>query len=234
MERDTLNNIPAEQAANFNSHAHVERDYERLRDALSLNISTHTLTWSVTIAEFVVFRIIHISTHTLTWSVTRQWIFTPIVTTISTHTLTWSVTFGGMTGNDNTVHFNSHAHVERDQMIGSVWSRVLHFNSHAHVERDLTCHKLVVCPEVISTHTLTWSVTQFKECMTESRMISTHTLTWSVTLQFCAKCGRWWISTHTLTWSVTCCLKNTFCYGLYFNSHAHVERDSRTFCRRSI
>ena len=152
----------------------------------------------------MVFRIIHISTHTLTWSVTRQWIFTPIVTTISTHTLTWSVTFGGMTGNDNTVHFNSHAHVERDlfisavtfssvnfnshahverdQMIGSVWSRVLHFNSHAHVERDLTCHKLVVCPEVISTHTLTWSVTQFKECMTESRMISTHTLTWSVTI----------------------------------------------------
>ena len=103
-----------------------------------LIISTHTLTWSVTIAEFVVFRIIHISTHTLTWSVTRQWIFTPIVTTISTHTLTWSVTFGGMTGNDNTVHFNSHAHVERDLFISAVTFSSVNFNSHAHVERDVT------------------------------------------------------------------------------------------------
>ena len=38
--------------------------------------------------------------------------------------------------------------------------------------------------------------------------------------------GSYYISTHTLTWSVTFC---RFCYLLYldyFNSHAHVERDS--------
>ena len=33
------------------------------------------------------------------------------------------------------------------------------------------------------------------------------------------------ISTHTLTWSVTCRYVAWFCYGLHFNSHAHVERD---------
>ena len=77
---------------NFNSHAHVERDQLLKITMLSLSISTHTLTWSVTIAEFVVFRIIHISTHTLTWSVTEKLVVESIDIIISTHTLTWSVT----------------------------------------------------------------------------------------------------------------------------------------------
>ena len=54
--------------------------------------------------------------------------------------------------------FNSHAHVERDQLFYChVW--VYHyFNSHAHVERDLkSCN--VATRKEISTHTLTWSVT---------------------------------------------------------------------------
>ena len=34
------------------------------------NISTHTLTWSVTIAALGVAEVVEISTHTLTWSVT--------------------------------------------------------------------------------------------------------------------------------------------------------------------
>ena len=33
---------------NFNSHAHVERDPNNYTDKIDLNISTHTLTWSVT------------------------------------------------------------------------------------------------------------------------------------------------------------------------------------------
>ena len=35
--------------ANFNSHAHVERDFTRYIVNNTKNISTHTLTWSVTL-----------------------------------------------------------------------------------------------------------------------------------------------------------------------------------------
>ena len=78
--------------ANFNSHAHVERDNHRPIFEDNLSISTHTLTWSVTdlaaalwtCTEFQLTRSrgawlfifhepiesYHISTHTLTWSVT--------------------------------------------------------------------------------------------------------------------------------------------------------------------
>ena len=55
----------------FNSHAHVERDYLQ-SDTFhnDLVISTHTLTWSVTIIECALKFYNDISTHTLTWSVT--------------------------------------------------------------------------------------------------------------------------------------------------------------------
>ena len=55
-------------------------------------------------------------------------------------------------------HFNSHAHVERDNYVNLARAVVLNFNSHAHVERDVA--KVVLAVSVmISTHTLTWSVT---------------------------------------------------------------------------
>ena len=59
---------------------------------------------------------------------------------------------------DNTQHFNSHAHVERDLVTLGLALHTMHFNSHAHVERDLygKSHKYEYD---ISTHTLTWSVT---------------------------------------------------------------------------
>ena len=71
VERDTLNNIPAEQAANFNSHAHVERDMMIAVTKTAMAISTHTLTWSVTFGVSLDYLCGNISTHTLTWSVTR-------------------------------------------------------------------------------------------------------------------------------------------------------------------
>ena len=77
-----------------------------------------------------------ISTHTLTWSVTdsreQKWGHIEI----STHTLTWSVTKGRQDRLVYTVHFNSHAHVERDPVPSEEEYIVKHFNSHAHVERD--------------------------------------------------------------------------------------------------
>ena len=100
---------------NFNSHAHVERDgldkalketnkkfqLTRSRGAwrvsfetfqLKGQISTHTLTWSVTGRFSVTEMKTGISTHTLTWSVTKFMQVTYYPEVISTHTLTWSVT----------------------------------------------------------------------------------------------------------------------------------------------
>ena len=49
MERDIKIMCDLYAAVNFNSHAHVERDRLFLVTIYSINISTHTLTWSVTI-----------------------------------------------------------------------------------------------------------------------------------------------------------------------------------------
>ena len=78
-------------------------------------------------------------------------------------------------------NFNSHAHVERD--IGIVNGDILkyNFNSHAHVERD-AFSKIYRKFKNISTHTLTWSVTNMIYIDLIINIISTHTLTWSVTL----------------------------------------------------
>ena len=76
----------------FNSHAHVERDSARC----------WIISWQL------------ISTHTLTWSVTLDPTNVEYTAQISTHTLTWSVTSKGIWQSNGEVHFNSHAHVERD------------------------------------------------------------------------------------------------------------------------
>ena len=179
MERDSQRVPKRRRRSNFNSHAHVERDDFATGWIKAYCISTHTLTWSVT---------------QLFW---LQW----FCHTISTHTLTWSVTCWQGEDNPCTVHFNSHAHVERD----------LHMNSF-NVNMS------------ISTHTLTWSVTFIGSYSGFKLTISTHTLTWSVTgspsnsfamltFQLTRSRGAWQTKTETLD------LKKNF------NSHAHVERD---------
>ena len=59
------------------------------------------------------------------------------------------------------------------------------------------------------------------------KIISTHTLTWSVTNILEQHTYTIEISTHTLTWSVTVFGKKAYKPRKYFNSHAHVERDER-------
>ena len=102
------------QISNFNSHAHVERDWGGIDYVLCKKISTHTLTWSVTRAARSGKATAYISTHTLTWSVTGADAPQYLVDAISTHTLTWSVTTKGMWIYTKLINFNSHAHVERD------------------------------------------------------------------------------------------------------------------------
>ena len=92
MERDTLPFLRTPPVANFNSHAHVERDCELHFIIPFYIISTHTLTWSVTPAVSAFGNIQPISTHTLTWSVTKGMTYKEGDKFISTHTLTWSVT----------------------------------------------------------------------------------------------------------------------------------------------
>ena len=55
-------------------------------------------------------------------------------------------------------NFNSHAHVERDYIHVIAYLATRDFNSHAHVERD-EYTKVDDRQYIISTHTLTWSVT---------------------------------------------------------------------------
>ena len=70
MERDRGEIQLRDQDGNFNSHAHVERDFLAKSHINHAFISTHTLTWSVTAMRRKVLTYAEISTHTLTWSVT--------------------------------------------------------------------------------------------------------------------------------------------------------------------
>ena len=148
---------------------------------LDRDISTHTLTWSVTRCIWNFCKILYkfqltrsrgawqsnfcwklcqssISTHTLTWSVTlrRQTLIItfafqltrsrgawPHITQNIERRLRFQLTRsrGAWQMRQSvmiwTIHFNSHAHVERDPSVLPRHNRWLNFNSHAHVERDL-------------------------------------------------------------------------------------------------
>ena len=167
--------------SHFNSHAHVERDDKRTKQA----------------------RYKHISTHTLTWSVTENGFKNKTMELISTHTLTWSVTWQHRTHLNSHGHFNSHAHVERDWQILPLLLRRHYFNSHAHVERDLQrCNfKNFICYfnshahverdlilKILNNFILIFQLTRSRGAwpvqvliLTAFMAISTHTLTWSVT-----------------------------------------------------
>ena len=136
VERDALCQLIAPCRQHFNSHAHVERDLLPVLVVIRTAISTHTLTWSVTVSFIPSTATFTISTHTLTWSVTarhrlhrcrhihfnshahveRDFIkkLSDEITKISTHTLTWSVTIVHKLKITVENNFNSHAHVERD------------------------------------------------------------------------------------------------------------------------
>ena len=53
VERDKILDLLSCVQPYFNSHAHVERDENRLSTPFDANISTHTLTWSVTFCGMI-------------------------------------------------------------------------------------------------------------------------------------------------------------------------------------
>ncbi len=114
----------------------MERDLQEKKWLGSLQISTHTLTWSVTVLHSEKYNLLgHFNSHAHVERDNFSYI-TPVV----------------------AINFNSHAHVERDPRNSETGLKTFYFNSHAHVERDMLQQKAQYIV-VISTHTLTWSVT---------------------------------------------------------------------------
>ena len=78
------------------------------------------------------------------------------------------------------INFNSHAHVERDSTRRELSTSSLHFNSHAHVERDNTAHGFYRKILYFNSHAHV-ERDPLSVCRFLVFGISTHTLTWSVT-----------------------------------------------------
>ena len=164
----------------FNSHAHVERDLtSQIATWSASSISTHTLTWSVT-------SVLLLPTSRKQFQLTRSrgaWRFgqqSNGLASIFQLTRSRGAWLLWLSPASPVLHFNSHAHVERDRTDRVHYPQKQYFNSHAHVERDSRLSSDPYAWE-ISTHTLTWSVTNAGEIISAGTEISTHTLTWSVT-----------------------------------------------------
>ena len=121
----------------FNSHAHVERDngswYARWR-ASAFQLTRSRGAWRAVVINHNVYNEFQLTRSSGAWLLRLH---TPPV----------------------PLHFNSHAHVERDLISSFVVKSEWNFNSHAHVERDDFLYLLDKFQQ-ISTHTLTWSVTR--------------------------------------------------------------------------
>ena len=86
--------------------------------------------------------------------------------------------------NDNNasyLNFNSHAHVERDSGQSFLSEMRKHFNSHAHVERDKRTGRLRTVCHNFNSHAHVERDAELEKNISDIE-ISTHTLTWSVTL----------------------------------------------------
>ena len=202
----------------------MERDPRLGRSASEKSISTHTLTWSVTTDSHAKVGLIDISTHTLTWSVTLTQIFQPCTAKFQLtrsrgawHISTWhscrskrfqltrsrGAWLGKMLDNQLTVDFNSHAHVERDD------------------------GQIIQAGQIfISTHTLTWSVTNLyaKNVMTILFQLTRSRGAWRATVEFTIQILNFNSHAHVERDQFTTSFPHK---KLNFNSHAHVERDER-------
>ena len=95
--------------------------------SIRIYISTHTLTWSVTIENLVVPIVSRYFNSHAHVERDHVFIFRTNIQNISTHTLTWSVTLKTTGIGRLATDFNSHAHVERDLSTQPFISRILVF-----------------------------------------------------------------------------------------------------------
>ena len=201
VERDHSLALRVCSTNNFNSHAHVERDEQTIMSDDFLDISTHTLTWSVTFIVCVrkkrfQFQLTRsrgawrlcgtYSNGSDEFQLTRSRGAWPLFGTACLQYQQFQLTRsrGAWRTNDNVRWF------------------FRHFNSHAHVERD-TVRTAMGAVMTISTHTLTWSVTRY-----------VHSSAPAARFQLTRSRGAWRL-----------CLHSRKHFHLHFNSHAHVERD---------
>ena len=117
VERDNFWGMERLNRNNFNSHAHVERDRPNTKRFLRLQISTHTLTWSVTI--YAVMKCIYVQDFNSHAHVERDPAPNQNSSPATQFQLTrsrgaWPVDYRCLT---YAVYFNSHAHVERDMVM---------------------------------------------------------------------------------------------------------------------
>ena len=136
---------------NFNSHAHVERDNWQMFIRIKLfNFNSHAHVERDEVAENSYIHM-EISTHTLTWSVTYQWgvWITAWAFQLTRSRGAWLVSLIKLSDLSN---FNSHAHVERDYAVKWVILPICYFNSHAHVERDCTGFAFRACFKNFNSH----------------------------------------------------------------------------------
>ena len=99
---------PRRNLCDFNSHAHVERDFIIHRHNVIKHISTHTLTWSVTFAKSAF-------TGTCTDFNSHAHVERDKILVVSQSCL---------------INFNSHAHVERDKSTNSESSAAFSISTH--------------------------------------------------------------------------------------------------------
>ena len=88
------------------------------------------------------------------------------------------------------------------------------------------------CRFIISTHTLTWSVTQYALFIFGVCLYFNSHAHVERDIRYCDYAITKTISTHTLTWSVTGAKLDDNAIIGNFNSHAHVERDP--FCSAKL
>ena len=185
-------------------------------------ISTHTLTWSVTHGTLVQRQISNFNSHAHVERDRFKKMALKVWQYFNSHAHVERDRILAVLPAD-FVDFNSHAHVERDWVLAEHWHRRGNFNSHAHVERDKYL-KWQEDHQEISTHTLTWSVTEGKHVLMN---VSAFQLTrsrgaWQVLGQYWLRYQDFNSHAHVERDRV---LRSFHRHNPNFNSHAHVERD---------
>ena len=210
----------------FNSHAHVERDGKKhnpLNGNFKFQLTRSRGAWQIQTGIYWTPEKFQLTRSRGAWRSMKIAIFT--WRNISTHTLTWSVTGERSVGYilnkfqltrsrgawpnlyaKNVMIISFQLTRSRGAWPASTWRFCLRLAKFQLTRsRGAWPIKNISTGGTyqISTHTLTWSVTQFCYNAFFPFAISTHTLTWSVTIVRLHPLMWFYISTHTLTWSVT-------------------------------
>ncbi len=249
VERDSIDVNLLVFYTYFNSRAHVERDHNEVLNAVTIidfNSRAH-VERDIILQEVIIMATI--STHALTWSATR-----PARSLRITHGK-FQLTRSRGARPQQLFLFPRLRRFQLTRSRGArpaafphLGILACHFNSRAHVERDDEDDAKFI-ERLISTHALTWSATGktkffpkiIRFQLTRSRGarlarhcffhqhsgISTHALTWSATAVGYNSMGKKVKFQLTRSRGARLSKKSAYAVLANFNSRAHVERDPR-------